>query len=256
MDQDRTRASVAAYFEKLSRDRQILADALPEDVRERRSARGLLDVADLVRELPADDPRLDRIGTVSLVPDAGADAALSVGAAADELAYGFRYEDPLESPDALLDRFTAAVEAGASEFYGGTRTAVEVAADIDSADPTRALLAVRYVTEHLDAWEGAAVARAREADWSWERIAAVLGRKRQSVWSKHREGDHAPAIARAPRAVAAFAKAAITRVPTGRPHGGHPAAPDGDQLTVQADDPVREDDAAAPAPGLPEGAGA
>jgi hypothetical protein len=248
MDQDRTRASVAAYFEKLSRDRQILADALPGDVRERRSARGLLDIADLVRELPADDPRLDRIEAVSLAPDAGADAALRVGGAADAVAYAFRYEDPLESPDALLDRFTAAVEAGASEFYAETRTTAQMAEDLDSADPTRALLAVRHVTEHLDAWEATAVARAREADWSWERIATVLGRKRQSVWSKHREGDHAPAIARAPRAVAAFAKAAITRVPTGRAHGAHPASGEADGLLVEADD------AAAPAAALLEGA--
>lgn len=236
MDREGTRASVAAYFEKLSQDRRILADALPEDVRERRSARGLLDVADLVRELPADDPRLDRIGAVSLPPDAGPGTPLSVGNAADELAYAFRYEDPLESPDALLDRFTAAVEAGASEFYAETRTTVDVARDLDSDDPTRALLAVRHVAEHLDPWEAAAVARAREAGWAWERIATVLGRKRQSVWSKHREGDRSPAITRAPRAVAALAKAAITRVPTGRPHGSHPAPDEEGTLVVEQDE--------------------
>jgi len=56
--------------------------------------------------------------------------------------------------------------------------------------------------------------------------------------------------------VAAFAKAAITRVPTGRPHGGHAAATDVDQLTVQADDMAREDGATAAPSGLPEGAGA
>ena len=248
MEQERTRASVAAYFEKLSRDRQILAEALPEDVRERRSARGLLDVADLVRELPADDPRLDRVAAVSLAPDAGADAALRVGEGADEVAYAFRYDDPLESPDALLDRFTAAVEAGASEFYAETRTTAQVAEDLESADPTRALLAVRHVAGNLDGWEAAAVARARGAGWSWERIATVLGRTRQSVWSKHRETEHTSAITRAPRAVAAFAKAAITRVPIGGTHaegrGGH---------SGEADLHVEPDDAPAPTQALPEG---
>ena len=223
---------------------------MPGEVRERRSARGLLDVADLVRELPADDARLDRIAAVSLPPDAGADAALRVGAAADGLAYAFRCDDPLESPDGLLDRFTAAVEAGASRFYAETRTTAQVAVDLDSADPTRALLAVRHVAEHLDAWGGAAVARARGADWSWERIATVLGWERQSVWAKHREGDHSPAIARAPRAVAAFAKAAITRVPTGRTHGAHSGSDDGDGLQGASDD------AATPSGALPERSGA
>ncbi len=222
MDEYDTRAIVAAYFEAQARRRGESAAESPDDVRERRSARGILDVADYVRELPDGDARLDRITSVCVEVRPEPGATLAVGATADEIALRFRYDDPLEAPDALLDRFAAAAEAGAAARYAEGRTPAEIAEDLGSGHPTRALLAVRFMADHLDPWEDEAVSRARAAGWSWERIAAVLGRTRQSVWSKHRETERSSPIVRAPRAVAALAKAAITRVPHGGSHGADP----------------------------------
>ena len=223
MDASDARTAIATYFEAQARRRGEAAAEHPDDIRERRSARGILDVADYVRELPDDDARIDRISALSveLRPEPG--ATLAVSTQAEEIAFTFRLDDPLESPDALLDRFAAAVEADAAERYAEGRSPAEIADDVESDNPTRSLLALRYLAVNMDGWETAAVARAREAGWSWERIATVLGRTRQSVWSKHRETEPVSPITRAPRAVAALAKAAITRVPHGGGHGAEDA---------------------------------
>ena len=249
---DDAREAIAAYFEAQARRRGESAAANPDEVRERRSARGILDIADYVRELPEDDARIDRISALSVELRPEPSATLAIGPGAAEIAYGFRYDDPLDSPDALLDRFATAVEDGAAACYAEGRSPSEIADDLGSESPTRALLALRYVADNVDAWEDVAVARAREAGWSWERIATVLGRSRQSVWSKHREAERtspiAP-IARAPRAVAALAKAAITRVP----HGA--GREDGTTLVVEPDQGTQISDPLATEPaGIPEAA--
>lgn len=230
MDGSEARAAIAAYFEAQARRRGESAAEHPDDIRERRSARGILDIADYVRELPDDDARIDRISALSVELRPEPDATLAVSSQADEIAFTFRLDDALESPDTLLDRFATAVEADAATRYAEGRSPAEIADDLESDNPTRALLALRYLADNMDAWETAAVTRARESGWSWERIATVLGRTRQSVWSKHRETEPASPITRAPRAVAALAKAAITRVPHGGGHGTDVAA-----LVVEAD---------------------
>ena len=202
MDQPSIKPMLIAYFEgRAELRRQAATEA--DDARGARSARGLLDVADLVRDLPDGDARLVRIAVVNADPAGEPRATLLVGPGAEAVAEGFRYENLLEDPDALLTRFAAKMEADGSILYAEGRTLPEIAADLVAAQPMAALLAVRYIGEHVDGWEERAVGIAREAGWSWDRIASVLGRTRQSVWSKHRDG--------APRNVFGGAIATTTR---------------------------------------------
>jgi len=187
MDQPTIKAKLVAYFEARAEWRRQTA-AETADAHGVRSARGLLDVADLVRDLPDEDARLARIAAVNVDPSGEPRETLLVGPGAQSVADGFRYENLLDDPDALLTRFAAKMEADGSILYAEDRTLAEIAADLDSGQPMAALLAARYMGEHVDGWEERAVTLAREAGWSWDRIATVLGRTRQSVWSKHRDG--------------------------------------------------------------------
>ena len=202
MEERNVKVMLVEYFEQRAEwRRQAAVDA--QDARGARSARGLLDVADYVRDLPEDDARLLRIQTVDLDPSGEVTERLVVGTGAEDVADRFRYDDLLEDPDALLTRFAAKMEADGSALYAEGRTVGEIAGDLESDRPMAALLAVRYMGEHVDGWEERAVGLAREAGWSWDRIATVLGRTRQSVWSKHRDA--------APRNVLGGAIATTTR---------------------------------------------
>jgi hypothetical protein len=202
MDQSSITPMLVTYVEGRAEARRQSA-AESGDAHGARSARGLLDVADFLRELPDDDPRLLRIAAVNVDPSGEPRETLLVGPGAESVADGFRYENLLEDPDALLTRFAAKMEADGSILYAEGRTLAEIAADLESAQPMAALLAVRHVGDHLDGWEERAVGLARDEGWSWDRIAVVLGRTRQSVWSKHRDG--------APRNVFGGAIATTTR---------------------------------------------
>jgi len=202
MDHPTIKPMLVAYLEGRAESRRQAA-AETNDAHVARSARGLLDVADFVRELPDDDARLVRIAAANVDPSGELRAVLLVGPGAEAVADAFRYENLLEDPDALLTRLAATMEADGSSLYAEGRTLAEIAGDIESEQPRAALLAVRYVGEHVDGWEERAVALARAAGWSWDRIAVVLGRTRQSVWSKHRDG--------APRNVLGGAIATTTR---------------------------------------------
>jgi hypothetical protein len=61
----------------------------------------------------------------------------------------------------------------------------ELARDIDSPRPDVGLRAVAALRRLLEDLESAHVHRAREAGWTWEAIAQVLGVTRQSVHKKH-----------------------------------------------------------------------
>jgi hypothetical protein len=187
MDQPSIKPMLVTYFEGRAEWRRQSA-AESGDAHGPRSARGLLDVADLVRDMPDVDPRLARIAAVNVDPSGEPRETLLVGPGAEAVADGFRYENLLEDPDTLLTRFAAKMEADGSILYAEGRSLSEIAADLESEQPMAALLAVRYMADHVDGWEERAVGLARAAGWSWDRIAAVLGRTRQSVWSKHRDG--------------------------------------------------------------------
>ncbi len=64
----------------------------------------------------------------------------------------------------------------------------EVAAQASSSDPAiglRAVASLRALLESLDALQ---VGRAREAGWSWQDIATVLGVTKQAAHEKHGGG--------------------------------------------------------------------
>lgn len=245
MDQHSIKQMLVAYFEDRAEWRRQSATEAG-DAHGARSARGLLDVADLVRDLPDDDVRLARIGAVNVDPSGEPRETLLVGPGAASVADGFRYENLLEDPDALLTRFAAKMEADGSSLYAEGRTLAEIAADLESEQPMAALLAVRYMGEHVDGWEERAVGLAREAGWSWDRIAIVLGRTRQSVWSKHRDMHHdvAPrnvlggAIATTSRA-ARKVRSVLEAVPQpGFGHGRDAAQASAESMVPVASDPT------------------
>ncbi|WP_406069625.1 helix-turn-helix domain-containing protein [Micromonospora sp. NBC_01638] len=61
----------------------------------------------------------------------------------------------------------------------------ELADRLRSQDPRVGLRAVGALHRLAEQVEAAAVARAREAGWSWEQIGDALGVSRQSVHVKH-----------------------------------------------------------------------
>ena len=66
-----------------------------------------------------------------------------------------------------------------------TRTATDLAGDLDSTDPTVGLRAVAALGRLLDQLEALHVRNARAKGWSWQEIADALGVSKQAVHKKH-----------------------------------------------------------------------
>jgi len=66
-----------------------------------------------------------------------------------------------------------------------TRTATDLAADLDSTDPAVGLRAVAALGRLLEQLETLHVANARTRGWSWQDIAEALGVTKQTVHRKH-----------------------------------------------------------------------
>ena len=66
-----------------------------------------------------------------------------------------------------------------------TRTATDLAGDLDSTDPTVGLRAVAALGRLLDQLESLHVRNARAKGWSWQDIADALGVTKQTVHRKH-----------------------------------------------------------------------
>lgn len=64
----------------------------------------------------------------------------------------------------------------------------ELVTEASSKDPVVGLRAVASLRALLEVVEELQVANAREHDWSWERIAAVLGVSKQAVHQKYGKG--------------------------------------------------------------------
>jgi hypothetical protein len=67
-------------------------------------------------------------------------------------------------------------------------TGVQLAEAAGSKDPAIGLRAVRALRELAERLEALQVAAAREAGWSWESIAVLLGVSKQAVHKKHAKG--------------------------------------------------------------------
>ena len=65
-----------------------------------------------------------------------------------------------------------------------TRTATDLAGDLDSTDPTIGLRAVAALGRLLDQLEALHVRNARARGWSWQEIADALGVTKQTVHRK------------------------------------------------------------------------
>jgi len=66
-----------------------------------------------------------------------------------------------------------------------TRTATDLAGDLDSTDPTVGLRAVTALRRLLEQLESLHVHNARAKGWSWQDIADALGVTKQTVHRKH-----------------------------------------------------------------------
>ena len=66
-----------------------------------------------------------------------------------------------------------------------TRTASDLAGDLDSTDPRVGLRAVAALGRLLEQLETLQVRNARERGWSWQEIADALGVTKQTVHRKH-----------------------------------------------------------------------
>ena len=66
-----------------------------------------------------------------------------------------------------------------------TRTATDLAGDLDSTDPTVGLRAVSALRRLLEQLEALHVNNARAKGWSWQDIADALGVTKQTVHRKH-----------------------------------------------------------------------
>ena len=66
-----------------------------------------------------------------------------------------------------------------------TRSATDLAGDLDSADPAVGLRAVAALGRLLEQLEALHVRNARAKGWSWQDIAEALGVTKQTVHRKH-----------------------------------------------------------------------
>ncbi len=66
-----------------------------------------------------------------------------------------------------------------------TRSATDLAGDLDSADPAVGLRAVAALGRLLEQLEDLHVRNARAKGWSWQDIAEALGVTKQTVHRKH-----------------------------------------------------------------------
>ena len=66
-----------------------------------------------------------------------------------------------------------------------TRSATDLAGDLDSTDPSAGLRAVAALGRLLDTLEALHVRNARAQGWSWQDIADALGVTKQTVHRKH-----------------------------------------------------------------------
>ncbi|MFZ0118113.1 MAG: hypothetical protein WAL99_01415 [Pseudonocardiaceae bacterium] len=107
MDHEHRAALLADYLREQARWREIKAEEYPEDARNARSARALLDAAEYVAQLPDDDQRLVRLDRACRYTELG------IFAGGEEVGHVVRlhhFHGPTGSPSQFLDDLAGAAE--------------------------------------------------------------------------------------------------------------------------------------------------
>lgn len=182
--------ALAQYFEEQSWFRQQKAEEYPEDSRNARAARGLLDLANYVRELPADDPRIVTIAAWNKPFDPDVINIAPSAATGGPEPSRFRFDSVDESVDEFLTSFARGCATSYAESTGQNYPLVEIVElleENEEAFPRGALALLAVVRRELDQLERRTVARLRDdEELSWEEIGELLGKSKQAAWEKHR----------------------------------------------------------------------
>jgi hypothetical protein len=118
------RDRLAEYVERQAKWRAEKAEEYADDVRNRRSADGLAELAPYLRDLPDDDPRIVRSAEAYGV-DNDTEDALMVGEEAARLIGRFRFNIPGETFDGLLRRLPDAFSRDREQAAAETLPTIE-----------------------------------------------------------------------------------------------------------------------------------
>lgn len=191
---------LAEAFENGARWRDDVAKDYPDDERNKRSARGLRDLAVYVRELPDDDPRLriledSRFGDLEVHFNIVMDDESPYPSYLRQNPAMFRFHDPDETVSATFGIFVKRWQAArvVSLIGDDPNQLVKRAADgmfvgVDG------LLAVDALRTWVNDFEAGCVRQARADGATWDYIAQNLGQSTQAVWKRYqKESDSAAA---------------------------------------------------------------
>ncbi len=185
-----TAPDMQAYREKLSAAlvqtaHDLYSEGSTDDRATERVARGLLDVADFIVQMPDADEQLRSLA--AFYPDPTVVPEVLRDRSADPRR--FRRDDPDERIVDYIDTMvTGAIDSWAD--WGGdpirvsAHNLVSILED-DDAPLDWKLAAVSQLDEYLDFLEEWLVQEARDHGWSWARIAAPLRRSRQAIQQKY-----------------------------------------------------------------------
>ena len=193
MAQSTLQDRLAEAFENGAKWREDLALQYPDDHRNKRSARGLRDLAAYVRELSSDDARLTVVAD-NRFEDVAAQFDLVMSDTSPFPSYlspspaMFRFHDPDETVTAMFNRFVQRWQASRVVTLIGNNVDELVARVLDgSFGGIDGLLAVEALRGWVKEFEAKCVTEARDNDATWEHIAQNLGLSTQAVWKRYQE---------------------------------------------------------------------
>jgi hypothetical protein len=179
-----TRRALAEYLSSQASWRSVKAEEYPEDKRNAEWSDRLRRLSAWITTLPDTHDDLKQIDRIW--GRYGLDVFSTAGPDTDE----YVSRPNTDNFDSWLAQFTDAftdesinAEAETGDEYASL---ISLAQEQDPAIALRAVRALSYATAE---WEEEAVLRARVEGYPWSRIAALLGKGRQTVWKKYRDPD-------------------------------------------------------------------
>lgn len=191
---------LAEAFENGARWRDDIAREYPDDERNKRSARGLRDLAVYVREISDDDARLltlqdSRFGDLEAQFNIVMDDESPYPSYLRQNPAMFRFHDPDETVSATFGVFVKRWQAArvVSLIGNDPKQLIQRAADgvfvgVDG------LLAVDALRTWVNDFESSCVRQARDDGATWDYIAQNLGQSTQAVWKRYQKEANQPAI--------------------------------------------------------------